>query len=40
MCNWEFQKRFKIGNLILAVGMGDYETLSEIPAAQVFLFQV
>lgn len=36
----EFQKRFKSAPLILAKGMGNYETLSEVDAPIYFLFQV
>ncbi len=36
----EFQERFKSAPLILAKGMGNYETLSDVTAPIYFLFQV
>lgn len=40
MCTPEFQERFKKAELILAKGMGNYETLSEVQAPVFFLLRV
>ncbi len=40
MCSPKFQDLFRTADLILAKGMGNYETLSEIKAPVFFLFQV
>jgi len=40
MCNPKFQERFRTADLILAKGMGNYETLSEVQAPIFFLLQV
>lgn len=40
LCHQEFQAHFESADLILAKGMGNYETLSEIPAPIYFLLQV
>ena len=40
ICTPEFQTRFSEANLILAKGMGNFETLSEIDAPLFFLLQV
>jgi len=40
LCSQEFQERFESADLILAKGMGNYETLSEVPAPIFFLLQV
>jgi len=39
-CSKEFRERFNDADLILAKGMGNYETLSEVKAPIFFLFQV
>lgn len=39
-CNPKFQARFKDADLILAKGMGNYETLSEVEAPIFFLMKV
>lgn len=39
-CSPDFQARFKTADLILAKGMGNYETLSTIPGPIYFLLQV
>ncbi len=39
-CHQQFQERFESADLILAKGMGNYETLSEVPAPIYFLLQV
>ncbi len=39
-CNPEFQARFRDADLILAKGMGNYETLSTVDAPIFFLLQV
>jgi len=40
MCSPDFVERFKSADLILAKGMGNYETLSEVEAPIFFLLQV
>ena len=40
LCSEDFQARFKAADLILAKGMGNYETLSEVAAPIFFLLQV
>ncbi|MDY6866986.1 MAG: ARMT1-like domain-containing protein [Chloroflexota bacterium] len=40
LCNRDFQERFQSADLILAKGMGNYETLSEVPAPIFFLLKM
>ena len=40
MCSTDFVERFESADLILAKGMGNYETLSEVSAPIFFLLQV
>jgi hypothetical protein len=40
VCSESFQKRFNAADLILAKGMGNYESLSTVPAPIFFLLQV
>jgi len=40
LCSSKFQKKFRAADLILAKGMGNYETLSEVQAPIFFLLQV
>jgi uncharacterized protein with ATP-grasp and redox domains len=40
LCSAEFRRIFKEADLILAKGMGNYETLSEVSAPIIFLMQI